>query len=239
MRRPLYLGEGTRDVGAPQDGRRRVPCDHEGDIPRLVRRIAELAGRERHFSYDASTLREMARRAVVRDGTPMRVGGKSRELRDAVVHGLRSIDPTPSAIIALVDARLDELERLQQDAVDIVAQCREIRADVPVAIGLAVQEIEIWMLGDPAARAAAFGAEAGGASLPEGSAESHADPKHLWATYAGRAPRPATLDPDEHSDLLRVAAWQSMRPDVVAHACPRGFAPFLGALGPALRAVVG
>lgn len=237
--RPLYLGEGLRDVGAPSNMRRRVPCEHEGDLPRLVRRIAELLNLETRFGYDASTFREMITRAVVRDGRPTRVGGKSKELRDAIVYALTFVEPTPSAVIALLDARARELPQLQRDAADILAQCRERRADVPVVIGIALHEVEIWMLADPEARVAAFGEHIGRASLPELPAEDIGDPKQLWATYAGRIVAPEGVSSEDHGDALRRAAWQALRPLVVAQACPRGFAPFQRELQPMLRAFLG
>lgn len=52
--RPLLLGEGQRDVGRFNPGAaRRPPCDFEGDLPRLVRRLSEHAGGPTRFGYDA------------------------------------------------------------------------------------------------------------------------------------------------------------------------------------------
>ena len=211
VRRPLYLGEGVRDIGAVREPRR-VPCENEGDLPRLVRRIAEAIGVETRFGYAASTFRDIVAQGIARDGRAMRVGGKSKELRDAVLYGLTYVSPTPSAVIALLDARADEMVQLRRDVVDVLAQCRERAADVPVAIGIALHEVEIWMLADPQARAAAFGEAIGSLPLPDGPAEDIRDPKQLWATFAGRVEVRGGMSLEAHHDELRRAAWQSLRP---------------------------
>jgi hypothetical protein len=133
--RPLYLGEGWRDVGAPEPGRRVVPCDFEGDLPRLMRRLAEVLGVETRFGYDASTFRDVVARAGVRDGIP--------------------------------------------------------------------------------------------------------NPKHLWATYSGRSHHREGVSLEHHRDEQRRLAWQALRPDVVGHLCPRGFAPFDADAKVALRQLLG
>jgi hypothetical protein len=236
--RPLFLGEGARDVGVAIEGRRRIPCAFEGDVPRLVRRIAELSGKEMHFGYDAMTFREVVAR-IPRTGRPTRIGGKSKDLRDAIFHSLRDSQRVPAAILAVLDARADEFVSLQKDAAEILAECGGIRADVPVVIGIALHEIEIWMLADAVARTAAFGAQVAQTPLLGGGVENLPDPKALWSTYAGRAAPPDGVAQDLHRDQQRLAAWASLQPEVVCEACPRGFAPFHAALHPALRAFLG
>jgi hypothetical protein len=238
--RPLYLGEGLRDVGTPMEGRRRVvPCDVEGDLPRLIRRLAEILGAETRFGYDASTFRHVVARAGARDGRPTRVGGKAKDLRDAVFYSLTHSTPTPSAIFALIDATAAEFDQLRKDAADVIAQCREVRTDVPVVIGIALHEIEIWMLADEQARIAAFGAEVANSPLPGAGAEDIANPKHLWATYSGRSQPREGVALDLHRDEQRRAAWQALRTDVVGRLCPRGFAPFDADAQAALRLLLG
>ena len=128
-------------------------------------------------------------------------------------------------VIALIDARLDELPRLQRDVQDILAQCREQSAEARVAIGLAVQEIEIWLLADPEARKAAFGAAVGEQPVPE-DLEGVGNPKALWRAISGKVPPPEGVAGALHEDRQRVAGWATLRPHVVAHACPKGFEPF-------------
>jgi hypothetical protein len=151
----------------------------------------------------------------------MRTGGKAKELRNAVLAALQ----THSQVIALIDARTHELESLQRDAKEILSQCHERVPGARVAIGLAVQEIEIWMLADPEARSAAFGAAVGAQPVPD-DLERVADPKALWLERAGQGPVPPGAHPALHTDIQRCKAWESLRPEVVARVCPKGFAPF-------------
>jgi len=219
--RVLLLGEGERDVGRIDPAvKRRPPCAFEGDLPRLVRRLSEHHGGLSRFGYDADTLRGInARIPLV--GRPTRTGGKSKELRNAVIAALQ----THSVVVALIDARADEVSTLQRDIQDILAQCRERSADARVAIGLAIHEVEIWMLADPEARKAAFGPAVGELPIPE-DLEGVRDPKALWSERAGQAPAPEGSDAPLHADTQRLAAWEALRPDVLTRACPRGFKPF-------------
>ncbi len=219
--RVFLLGEGEQDVGRIEPAiKRHPPCDFEGDLPRLVRRLSEHhAGRSR-FGYDADTLRGINARIPLA-GRPTRTGGKSKELRNAVLAALQ----THATVIALIDARAEEVPVLQRDIQDILDQCRERSAEARVAIGLAIHEIEIWMLADPEARRAAFGPETGGHAVPE-DLEGVWDPKSLWLERAGQALAPEGIDGPLHADTQRRAAWETLRPEVVSRGCPRGFAPF-------------
>jgi hypothetical protein len=219
--RIMLLGEGERDVGKIDPAeRRRPPCDFEGDLPRLVRRLSELSSGRPRFGYDAETLREIVARIPLA-GRPTRIGGKSKQLRNAVLAALQ----THAVVVALIDARTEELPALQRDVQEILTQCRERSAEARVAIGLAVQEIEIWMLADSESRKAAFGDAVGGQPVPE-DLEAVGDPKALWHQRAGQGPPPEGTEGELHGDHKRSAAWQALRPEVVAHRCPKGFAPF-------------
>jgi hypothetical protein len=88
-----------------------------------------------------------------------------------------------------------------------------------------VHEVEIWMLADPESRKAAFGQAVGAQPVPD-DLEGVRDPKALWFERAGQAPSPDGADEALHGDAQRVAAWQALRPEVVARACPQGFAIF-------------
>ncbi len=223
--RILFLGEGERDVGyIDPTVRRRPPCDFEGDLPRLVRRLSEHASGRAGFGYEAETLRSITAR-IPMAGRPTRIGGKSKELRNGVLAALG----THATIIALIDARAEEVAMLQHDIHDILAQCRERSTEARVAIGPAIHEIEIRMLADPESRRAAFGAEVGAQPVPD-DLEGVRDPKMLWQERVGQVPPSPGVDAHLHPDALRSAAWQAMRPDVVAHVCPRGFAPFVSAV---------
>lgn len=225
-RRVLLLGEGGEDIGRVDEASRWIGCPFEGDVPRLVRRIVEHAGGSGRFGYGVETIEGLVRR-IPRQGTPARGGGKAKDLRDAVLSCVTTGDggSRPAAVIALIDARAHEVDDLRRAVARILAECEQRAPDVPVAIGLAIQEIEIWMLADPAAREAAFGPSIAAGAVPA-DLEAEADPKARWRERAGRVACPSHLSEDEHHDELRRAAWESLRPEVVAHACPRGFAPF-------------
>lgn len=140
-------------------------------------------------------------------------------------------------IVAVIDARLDELDDLRVDVAEILLQCRERDGAARVVIGLAVQEIEIRMLADPESRRAALGSNEGiGADL-RGDLEQTADPKALCASLIGRCSVPSGLDPSLFADVQRCKAWEALRPEVVSVACPRGFEPFARQLAPLLRAL--
>jgi hypothetical protein len=219
------LGEGENDVGQIDPAtKRRPPCDFEGDIPRLVRRLSEHACGPTRFGYDAETIGRINTRIPLA-GRPTRIGGKSKNLRNAVLAALQ----THSLVIAIVDARTEEVPSLEQDVRDILVQCSERSADAKVAIGLAIQEIEIWMLADPEARKAAFGTEVGEKPISQ-DLETVGDPKSLWHHLAGQSLAHTDMDSAIHRDTQRSAAWQSLRPEVVARSCARGFAPFMRAV---------
>jgi uncharacterized membrane protein len=215
----FLLGEGSGDVGRAGD-RRGKPCDFEGDLPRLVRRVVELTRQKPGFGYVAETIYAVNQR-VGSAGRPTRVGGKSKELLTAVLAALQ----THATVIALIDARDGEVAELERDVRDILELCRSRRTDARVAIGLAIQEIEIWMLADPEARKAAFGPSIGALDVPA-DLEAEGNPKRLWQERAGQAPSRGGKERGLHADDQRLAAWLTMNPTVVAHRCPRGFGPF-------------
>ncbi len=216
--RIMLLGEGERDVGRMDPGvRRGRPCDFEGTCR------GWYAG-SRRWSWSGPTSGTTPRRcegsprASPIAGRPMRKGGKSKELRNAVLAALQ----THEVVIALIDARADELAALQRDTQEILAQCRERSAEARVAIGLAVHEIEIWLLADPDARKAAFGPAVGEQPLPE-DLEGVGDPKSLWRALSGQAPPPEGVDGALHADEQRRAGWATLRPERGRPRMPAGF----------------
>lgn len=232
-RRVAFIGEGPADIGAAR-GDRRVPCAFEGDLPRAVRRLIQHEGGEGRFGYDVYSIRELVD-SIPRYGRPTRSGGKTKDLRDAIVAVLRS-HTQPIAIVAVIDVRADELANVRRDVAVILGESERDHPGVPVAIGLAIHEIEAWMLADAESRRAAFGHSAGHPELPM-SPEDLPDPKSEWANRAGRAAS-SRGNTEIADDDRRQAAWQSMRPDVVAHECPIGFAPFVPAVHRALAELI-
>ena len=67
--RIFFLGEGERDVGrVDSTATPGSPCDFEGDLPRLVRRVSEIHGGLTRFGYDAETLHDINARIPERAG---------------------------------------------------------------------------------------------------------------------------------------------------------------------------
>lgn len=219
MTRVFLLGEGERDVGRP--GKPTAPYDFEGDLPRLAFRISRDMGGPERFGYDAETL-DKARARIPLAGRPTRSGGKSKQLRDAVLAALKTHDH----VIALIDARTEEVSLLRRDITEILAQCHERSPGARVAIGLAIQEIEIWMLADPMSRRAAFGERVGSQPVPD-DLEAVPDPKALWQERAGQCAPAGPMRADLFKDEQRRSAWQELRLEEVARRCPQGFAPFV------------
>jgi hypothetical protein len=203
------IGEGVEDVGR---------LFAQGDLPRLLFRLSALAGGPAQFSYLPIALTEFRRQHAPRGGGPTRAGGVTRELRSAIQSVLD--DHEPQAIVAVIDARLEDLDDYTIDVRDQIEPIAR-GAGVPLAIGLAIHEIEAWMLADPESRRAAFGIVDDARCK---AIEDHPDPKTLWAELEGEAQRPQ--ETPVLADDRRRTAWESLRPEVVVSACTRGFAPF-------------
>lgn len=239
----LILGEGPQDIGRVTEDERFVGCAFEGDLPRLLRRMLEERGRRGGFGYAVATIDAIVSQIPKRSGlhrAPARAGGKAKNLRDAVLSALSEVssgavdsDVRSLAVVAVIDATQDELPKLTRDVQEILRQCQERDPGVHVAIGLAVREIEIWMLADPESRNAAFGPKHAW-SLRTSALEIERDPKSRWKELAGMVPIPEGSDHDLHHDELRRAAWEALRSEEVAAACPIGFAPFAKAAREAL-----
>jgi len=157
------------------------------------------------------------------------MGKLGRMMRDAAVRAARGefvfegshVDPL--AVVMIVDATRDQFQAVIAAANDAAAECARQSSVVPVVIGVAVHEIEAWLLADEASRVAAFGDEIGKCPLPE-SPEEIRDPKSLWRSLHGKV----SSDEDEDGRdywLRRRMAWLALRREIVRARCPR-FAEF-------------
>ncbi len=86
-------------------------------------------------------------------------------------------------------------------------------------VGVAIREIEAWLLADRGACSNVFGQKWKG-SAPE----MLADPKSVLQTLIGQL-RCNTNSPISEQDIRKALA-DLMDPEVVARQCPKGFAPF-------------
>jgi hypothetical protein len=87
-----------------------------------------------------------------------------------------------------------------------------------LVMGLAVQEIEAWLLADEEALGAAFGERYKARACNR--AEDCKDPRSYWSLLRGEAASKTPAD-------ARRDGISSMRSKVVARRCPKGFKPFL------------
>ncbi|MEK6608317.1 MAG: hypothetical protein AABZ30_11695, partial [Myxococcota bacterium] len=135
----------------------------------------------------------------------------------------RASTPAPDAVVFVVDARPAVFAVLRTE----LTAARANAGYLPLAFGLAVHEIEAWLLADPEARRAGMDADC--AALAYGRPEDDPDPKTTFASWLGDARARASGNAAGLTDLERRALLiAAMRPDVVAQLCPLGFAPFLG-----------
>jgi hypothetical protein len=151
--RLLVLSEGARDIGRP-DGA------HEGAVRVLSRRVLE-----------AREQRELADHEIVADRLPRphkSEKGPGARLRLALA-AMSARDCESVAIVTDADnyegrltAWTNERDRVERE-----------RGEVPVAIGVAVQTVEAWLLADETA--------INGALTPDPLCATIAAPEDLWA----------------------------------------------------------
>ena len=222
--RILLLGEGMQDVGRIEPAvKRRPPCDFEGDLPRLVRRLSGTTPGGRGSGTtprpsSASTPRGSRSRAAP--------PGPAASRRSCGTPCWRRSRPTQRSSRSSTPARrrcrpFSATSRTSSTSAASDPRRPGWRSGWPAS-----HEIEIYrMLADPDARRAAFGPDAGAAPVPE-DLEGVRDPKSIWRERAGQVPAPEGIDLPLHADAQRRAAWETLRPEIVARGCPRGFAPF-------------
>lgn len=199
----FVVGEDPTDVGSES---------YEGDIPLLLANV--LA---RRFGCRRATLGELPR-------THRGFGAKLI----AAVHLANAQSPPTGGVVFVIDCPLHRHGVLRKE----LAAARDSVPILPMAIGLAIHEIEAWLLADPEARRAGMDMEASRHSYPR--PEEDQNPK---ATYAGllgearaRASSVGAVDTDDFERRRLLIA--ALRPDVVANLCPTGFDPFLKNLRP-------
>ncbi|MBI5490749.1 MAG: hypothetical protein HY905_25675 [Deltaproteobacteria bacterium] len=214
-------GEGIWDVGWSRN--REDGPEYAGDVPLILAAIVrERLGRNRRFVCEGWTHAGLPHvHPPIADGWPRPPAeALARELLFAAAAASHRDDV--DALVFVRDSRLDGHEDRRRACEQVLRECR-VRGDrPPVVLGLAVQEIEVWLLADPQSRAAAFGAAVGNREC--GTPEELPDPKQCWRTMLGEA---AAGGGDGRFDAeCRTRAIEAMRPKVVADSCHRGFGPF-------------
>ena len=228
MRRILFVGEGVTDVGDAKtasalwlsgdasDGEARAEREPRGVVPILVlRSLRETSQQKVRVERCSSYLRRLHGRSFARK---IRVA-----MIDAVWMGA-------DGIVIVVDrggrknsARLDEMRRGKESA-------EKDRVRVPAALGIAIEELEAWLLADEQAIAQVLGTRGTG---------SHPDPEGI------KDPK-ARLKQAYHTDGAHREDWE--RHEAVAEAlslgvlrkrCPKGFQPFYAEVTQVLGPVSG
>jgi hypothetical protein len=226
-KRLVIIGEGSQDIGRREWFEWQDEA-FKGDIPSLLERLHELNGVRYPVPFVSITLEE-TQRQIASFGRSGRAGKLGRMIRDGAVRAARGdfvfdgerVDPL--AVVMIVDATKDQFQYVIAAANDAALECASQSTIVPVVIGVAVHEIEAWLLADELSRIAAFGDEIGKRPLP-GSPEELSDPKSVWRSLHGQT----RSDPDEDARdywLRRRAAWLTLRREVARSRCPQ-FAAF-------------
>lgn len=106
---------------------------------------------------------------------------------------------------------------------------REAGVPIPTVLGLCVETVEAWLLGDPAAVAEILEIPKDQIPLnPEsfaGKENSGQHPKDVMTVLMDQSPKRAPDPTQVYGDIASVADLET-----VAKACPKGFAPFRKAL---------
>lgn len=209
----LFVGEGVTDVGAeggPSAVQTTAPRDGSdegrprGVIPILVLRVLACARCQ-------PSLRLAAKSRFLRR---MHGRGFARKVKAAMVDAVRD---RAIAVVVVADRggernrkRLEEMKKGRDDAA-------QDGINVPAALGLAVEELEAWLLADETAISATTGMTLAGA-LPD--PESDNNPKSTLSRLYSQA----TARKDRWR--LHEAIADGIDLDSLARRCPRGFSPF-------------
>jgi hypothetical protein len=210
-----FIGEGREDVGivlGNGKNERRCGCL----VPFVENILRARSGRSVHFRHDSSLLPRLNLRA----GRPRR--GYKEKVKAALVAA--NEDRRHGVVIVVDEPSSREGSRLSRLR-DGRSAAREAGVLLPCALGVAIPEIESWLLADDGARANNLGAAG---RRPLRQPEEIDDPKALFSSLYGEYEKEC-----EESGTHVREQWEvkescavDSRVDVVEFQCPRGFAPF-------------
>lgn len=204
--RVLVVGEGPTEIGDAQEESEHA--DGYGFLPVIVRR---LLGAQERDEFRGLNVKDRRLRAHV-------IRGKSKKLSKVVVAASRLAHHDGfDAVVVVIDRDAKPNERRRQ----ALEKGREAAAgdyDVSVAVGVAIEEIEAWMLADETAIAGALGVE----NVPQQRApEKDKDPKR---TLNELLEVQNTAGVSRRAFVQRIAA--QARIDELRRRCPKGFGMF-------------
>lgn len=207
------IGEGSTDVGSEGPDVQ----TYQGDIPLILSSILRASNwKGDSFSCDRRLF------------SSIKVHGPSKSLsaeaRKIVAHMEEASNDGCALAVLVVDVRKEDLAGRKKQA-RAAEKYLETEGIDSVIIGLAVHEIEAWILADEAARSLL--SRQPRAYPYSGSPEDDPDPTSSLAQILGECL--SSDDAAENELDLRARMIDAMRPDVVSRACPLGFRPFLKA----------
>ena len=208
----LFVGEGSKDVGREvtrvlaltEDGIQSDDPSPCGVVPILVLRSLAEAKRARRFSFRASS----------RSRRRSHKGGYGKQVLMAITD---AVHDKASAVVVVTDrdgesnqSRLTEMVRGRELAESKGLVC-------PTALGLAIEELEAWLLADEMAIASATGKRPD-RLLPDPEADDN--PKATLQTYLPKI-SDAQEGPWPYEAIAEVIDLETLK-----KRCPKGFGPF-------------
>ncbi len=193
----LVVSEGARDVG-------RATGLHEGAVRVLVRKVVDA--REGRSTSEFEVLGVEAPRAHRKErGDTRRL---SLALSEMKAFGCHSV-----AFVIDADGYTDRLSRLEDERLAI----ERVAGEQPIALGVAVQTVEAWLLADETALNGAVAPEPKIVTQPDpeslwGAARTPAHPKAIFEAFVAMGAQPTAAPYDAVASRTRI--------DVLEKRCP-------------------
>jgi hypothetical protein len=211
----LFVGEGNHDIG-PAGERWAEPRPATGVVPVLAREVSS--------AIDAGSI-ALAWREISRFSPQARKGFEAK-VAAAMLLATQRFDCAGTVCVTDRDGdedRLPAMQRGKQRGLSALAVAH------PVAVGVAVESIEAWILGAPTAIAEELGipVERVRSAMPKRQVEAlrESSDRQDWRPKAA-IERIAALAGNDGGTGFRAAVAARTSPAEVEGACPVGFAPF-------------
>ena len=217
-----FLGEGPQDVGPSTEECDSESVERQGCIPHFVENLLNVRRRSPViFAREKDYLPRLHLESRRARGRPRR--GYKAKVRAAIVQAHE--DQIDGIVIVVDEPASRESRRLPR----LQAGRDEARQDgvmTPCALGVAIQEIEAWLLADGRARAKHLG-KAGRRPLPA-HPERIPNPRSLFSGLYGEHRSQCESEGSHVPPEWRVKESCAIdaRVRVLEDGCPAGFAPF-------------
>lgn len=212
--RLLAIGEGPGDIGRDRDKKR---AEELGVALVLVERI--LGRPVRWTRHSIHKLRVRRKRSWKGKGKLSLMRGKLEIA--LVIAAMRGVDGVVIVSDRLKGHNRDDWDKARRA---IRGNASEEKPMLPCAIGVAIPEIEAWLVADMAALKAVLGAEPKGELRAKArrieTPRSFGSAKELWSKIL-EASETERAEPE-----LRLAVAKQASLGALSHTCPKGFGPF-------------